>query len=169
MPLVELTTFVELNVKKRLESVDGVGEILLFGARRREVQVLIDPTRLDAYALTTNDVAAALAAQNLELPGGSIEAGSQRLSVRTLGRLQTPEQFADVVVATVGGSPVRVRDIGFVVDGGADPDLGVEPRREPGGVARRPQAERRQHRRPGRRDQEAHGHGGARRCRRPSR
>jgi HAE1 family hydrophobic/amphiphilic exporter-1 len=121
MPVVELTTFLEQRVQKRLESVNGVGEVLLFGARRREIQVQIDPDRLNAYALSTNDVAAALRSQNLELPGGRLEQGARELSVRTVGRVRTPDDFNDLVVATRGNSPIRIRDIGRVTDTGAAP------------------------------------------------
>ena len=121
MPVVELTTFLEQNVQKRLESVNGVGEVLLFGARRREIQVQIDPDRLNAYGLSTTDVAAALRSQNLELPGGRLEQGNRELSVRTVGRLRSPDAFNDLVVATRGNAPIRIRDIGRVVDTGEDP------------------------------------------------
>ena len=122
MPVVELTTFIEQNVQKRLESVNGVGEVLLFGARRREIQVQIDPDRLNAYGLSTTDVAAALRAQNLELPGGRLEQGNRELSVRTVGRLKSPDAFNDLVVATRGNSTIRIRDIGRVADTGAEPN-----------------------------------------------
>jgi HAE1 family hydrophobic/amphiphilic exporter-1 len=121
MPVVELTTYIEQNVQKRLESVAGVGEVSLFGARRREVQVKIDPDRLNGFGLTTTDVASALRAQNLELPGGRIEEGARDLSVRTLGRLRRPQEFEDVVVATRGGYSIRIRDIGQVEDTGVLP------------------------------------------------
>ena len=121
MPIVELTSYIEQNVQKRLESVSGVGEVVLFGARRRELQVQIDPDRLNAYALTTTDIANALRSQNLELPGGRIDQGTRDLSVRTLGRVRTPQEFADVVVATRAGSSIRIRDLGEVSDTGADP------------------------------------------------
>ncbi len=121
MPVVELTTYIEQNVQKRLESVNGVGEVVLYGSRRRQVQVRINPDLLNAYGLTTTDVAAALRAQNLELPGGRIEEGTRDLSVRTLGLLPRPADFADVVVATRNGYAVTISDIGQVVDGGADP------------------------------------------------
>ncbi len=100
MPSVELTTYIEQNVQKRIESVNGVGEVVLYGARRREMQVKVDPDRLNAYALSTSDVATALRAQNLELPGGRLEQGERDLSVRTVGRLRRPEDFEDLVVAT---------------------------------------------------------------------
>ena len=121
MPAVELTSYLEQNVQKRLESVNGVGEVFMFGARRRQVQIKIDPDRLNAYGLSTSDVAAALRAQNLELPGGRLEQGTRELSVRTLGRLQRPDEFADVVVATRENIPIRIRDLGTVEDTGADP------------------------------------------------
>jgi HAE1 family hydrophobic/amphiphilic exporter-1 len=121
MSAVELTTYLEQNVQKRIESVNGVGEVLLYGARRREIQVKVDPDRLNGYGLSTNDVAAALRAQNLELPGGHLEQGNRDLSVRTVGRLASPAEFLDLVVATRGNIPIRIRDIGTVVDAGADP------------------------------------------------
>ena len=121
MPAVELTTYIEQNIQKRIESVNGVGEVILYGSRRREVQVKIDPDRLHAYGLSTSDVAAALRAQNLELPGGRLEQGARELSVRTVGRLRRPADFEDLVVATRGNSPIRIRDLGTVEDTGATP------------------------------------------------
>jgi HAE1 family hydrophobic/amphiphilic exporter-1 len=121
MPAVELTSYLEQNVQKRLESVNGVGEVLMFGARRRQIQIKIDPDLLNAYSLSTSDVAAALRAQNLELPGGRLEQGTRELSVRTVGRLQRPEEFADVVVATRNNIAIRISDLGVVEDTGADP------------------------------------------------
>src|SRR5918996_2184286 len=121
MPAVELTSYLEQNVQKRLESVNGVGEVLMYGARRRQIQVKIDPDRLNAYALSTSDVAGALRAQNLELPGGRLEQGTRELSVRTVGRLTHPQEFLDVVVATRANMSIRIRDLGTVEDTGADP------------------------------------------------
>jgi HAE1 family hydrophobic/amphiphilic exporter-1 len=121
MLAVELTTFIEQNIQKRLESVNGVGEIVLYGRRRRELQVKVDPDRLAAYGLSTGDIATALRAQNLELPGGRLEQGQRDLSVRTVGRLARPEDFAEVVVASRGTIPVRIKDVAIVEDAGAPP------------------------------------------------
>jgi hydrophobe/amphiphile efflux-1 (HAE1) family protein len=121
MPAVELTTYIEQNVQKRLESVNGVGEVVLYGRRRREIQVKVDPDRLNGYGLSTSDVATALRQQNLELPGGRLEQGTRDLSVRTVGRLQKPSEFEDLVVATRGNIPIRISDIGTVEDTGEDP------------------------------------------------
>ncbi|MGH9370183.1 MAG: efflux RND transporter permease subunit, partial [Vicinamibacterales bacterium] len=121
MSAVELTTYLEQNVQKRLESINGVGEVVLFGARRRQVQVKIDPDRLSAYGLSTSDVATALRSQNLELPGGRLEQGTRELSVRTVGRLTRPQEFADLVVATRNNIPIRISDLGTIEDSGEDP------------------------------------------------
>jgi HAE1 family hydrophobic/amphiphilic exporter-1 len=121
MPSVELTTYIEQNIQKRLESVNGVGEVFLYGGRRRELQIKVDPDRLNGYGLSTTDVATALRAQNLELPGGHLEQGARDLSVRTVGRLSTPKEFEEVVVATRANIPIRIRDIGTVEDTGQNP------------------------------------------------
>jgi hydrophobe/amphiphile efflux-1 (HAE1) family protein len=121
MTAVELTTYVEQNIQKRIESVNGVGEVFLWGSRRREIQVRIDPDRLNAYGLSTTDVANALRSQNLELPGGRLEQGARELSVRTVGRLSRPQDFEDLVIATRANSSIRIRDVGVVQDTGADP------------------------------------------------
>ena len=100
--------------------------MILFGARRRR-----DPGQDRSGSAerlrrsSTTDVAAALRAQNLELPGGRLEQGARELSVRTVGRLDARrDEFDDVVVATRGNIPIRIRDIGTVEDTGADPDVG---------------------------------------------
>ena len=121
MTAVELTTYVEQNIQKRIESVNGVGEVFLWGSRRREIQVRIDPDRLNVYGLSTTDVANALRSQNLELPGGRLEQGARELSVRTVGRLSRPQDFEDLVIATRANSAIRIRDVGVVQDTGADP------------------------------------------------
>ena len=98
------------------------------------------------HGLTTTDVAGALRAQNLELPGGRIDEGARDLSVRTLGRLLRPADFADLVVATRNGYAIKVRDIGEVIDGGEDPTSVSVLNGRPAVVGRDSQAERRQHR-----------------------
>jgi HAE1 family hydrophobic/amphiphilic exporter-1 len=118
---VEVTTIVENVLKERLESINGVGEALIFGGRRREIHVSVDPDRLRAYDLTVGHVAQALRAQNLELPGGRVEEGQREVTIRTLGRLEDPEQFANIVIKTQNGYPIRVRDIGTVEDAGEEP------------------------------------------------
>ncbi len=115
--LRETTKLVDDRIKKNLESLSGVGEVRFVGDRQRQVQVWLDGEKLYSYNLNIDQVRAALAAQNVEVPGGRVDQGSREISLRTLGRLEKPQDFARIVVATVGGTPVRISDIGRVEDG----------------------------------------------------
>jgi hydrophobic/amphiphilic exporter-1 (mainly G- bacteria), HAE1 family len=119
--LRETTEIADKEIKRLLETVDGVGEVGLTGGRERQIRILADADKLDAYGLTINQFRAAIQNENVETPGGRIVRGESELGVRTLGRLSAVEQFSDVIVANVGGAPVRVRDLGRVEDSFAEP------------------------------------------------
>jgi hydrophobic/amphiphilic exporter-1 (mainly G- bacteria), HAE1 family len=121
MDVVQLTTMVQELVQKRIESADGVGEVFIWGARQRQIKILINPDRLRAYELSVNAVTNAVRAQNQELPGGNIVEGPKTLGIRTLSKLTSVEQFGEIVITTRNGFPIRVNDIGRVVEAGADP------------------------------------------------
>jgi HAE1 family hydrophobic/amphiphilic exporter-1 len=118
---IEVNTIVENVLKERLESINGVGQVIIYGGRRREIHVSVNPDRLRAYNLTVSDVARALRTQNLELPGGRVEEGEREVSVRTLGRLVDAAQFANITIKTQDAYPIRIRDIGTVEDAGVEP------------------------------------------------
>ena len=118
---IELTNIVQNEIRERIESADGVGEVVIFGGRGREIKVYVDPERLRAYNLSVTEVVNALRAQNLELPGGRLNEGARVVSLRTLSRIQKVEEFNDIIVATKNNYPVRVRDVGRVEDSGVDP------------------------------------------------
>ncbi|MFN2455459.1 MAG: efflux RND transporter permease subunit [Pyrinomonadaceae bacterium] len=119
--VLQLTELADKQIKQRLESASGVGDIFIYGARLRQINVQIDPDRLRAYNISVTDVAAALRAQNLELPGGRVNEGSKTITLRTMSRLPRVEDFNDIVIATKNNYSIRVRDIGRVEDGGVDP------------------------------------------------
>ena len=114
---VQLTILAEETLKRRLETVAGVGDVQVSGGSPREVRVNLRPDRLQALGITVPEVSAALARQNLEVPAGRVGRGSSEQLVRVAGRITTPAQFGDVIVATRGGEPVRVRDVATVQDG----------------------------------------------------
>jgi hydrophobic/amphiphilic exporter-1 (mainly G- bacteria), HAE1 family len=118
---VELTTLVQNQIQERIESADGVGEVVVFGGRAREIKIYIDPDRLRAYNLSVTEVSNALRAQNLELPGGRLDEGARTVTLRTLSRVTKVEDFNDIVITTRNGYAVKVRDIGRVEDSGVDP------------------------------------------------
>ncbi|HZT60080.1 MAG TPA: efflux RND transporter permease subunit, partial [Pyrinomonadaceae bacterium] len=117
----ELTDIANDQIVKRVESAYGVGDVTIYGARLRQINVHLDPDRLRAYNLSTADVANALRAQNLELPGGRVNEGSQTQTLRTMSRVDKVEEFNQIAVANRNGYTVKVSDIGTVEDGGVDP------------------------------------------------
>ena len=113
------------------------------GGRSRAINVIVDTDRLASYALSIDDVRQALIKQNLEVPGGLVDQGSRELVLRTLGRIESPEQFNDLIVANRNGYPIRIRDVGrFATFLGRSPDTAtpddvrqfqIEPEGHPGG------------------------------------
>ncbi|HXG02730.1 MAG TPA: efflux RND transporter permease subunit [Candidatus Binatia bacterium] len=116
-PLKELTEIADKVVKVELERAAGVGEVRLVGGLERAVNVWIDADRLAAYQIPITAVREALVRQNADLPGGNVTAGLTEQSLRTMGRVADPRAFNDLVVATINGAPVRIRDIGRAEDG----------------------------------------------------
>jgi HAE1 family hydrophobic/amphiphilic exporter-1 len=117
----EITEIADKRIKRQLETVKDIGAITLVGDRRREIQVFVDPAKLTAFNLSIQQVKEALQRQNVEIPGGRVTAGSREEGLRTLGRMETPEAFNDLIVADFKGSPVRVREIATVADGEEEP------------------------------------------------
>nr|MCU0256271.1 efflux RND transporter permease subunit [Vicinamibacterales bacterium] len=116
----ETTEFADKRLRRQLENVSGVGQVMVVGGRERQINVWLDAGRLQAYNLTVTDVTRALQAQNAEIPGGRIEAGRQVLSLRTLGRVPSVEQFERVVVRERGGYAITLGDVATIEDGMAE-------------------------------------------------
>jgi hydrophobic/amphiphilic exporter-1 (mainly G- bacteria), HAE1 family len=112
----EITEIADKQIKEVLETVQDVGEVSFFGERRREVRVLLDPNRLNAYGLTVQAVAGAIDRQNSETPGGTFIAGPSEISMRTMGRLRNVDDFARIVLSYKDGSVITVGDVARVTD-----------------------------------------------------
>ncbi|MBI1733584.1 MAG: efflux RND transporter permease subunit [Candidatus Rokubacteria bacterium] len=113
----ELTTIADKVVKPRLERSAGVGEVQVVGGLSRAISVWVDAHRLAAYQIPITAVRDALVRQNADVPGGNVTGAEREHSLRTMGRIADPAAFNDLVVATVNGRPVRIRDIGRAEDG----------------------------------------------------
>jgi multidrug efflux pump len=111
--LLELTDVAENIFKERLQTIEGVSEIRVWGAKTYAMRLWLDPNRLSAYQLTALDVRNALLRENIELPSGSVEGASTELTVRTMGRMSTPEEFNNLIIKEEGGRVVRLQDIGY--------------------------------------------------------
>jgi hydrophobic/amphiphilic exporter-1 (mainly G- bacteria), HAE1 family len=120
-PLKELTDIADKQIKQRLESVRGIGSVDIVGGRRREIQLWLDGDKLQAYHLTIDQVRNAIRAQDVEIPGGRIDQGPNELMLRTLGRIENVADFEKLIVATVKGAPIYLRDIAKVEDGYEEP------------------------------------------------
>lgn len=120
--LLQLSDIADRIVKQRLQSVDGVGRAQVFGEKRYSMRIWLSPTAMASRNITVQDVETAILTRNVEIPAGRIESLQREFSVRSMGELKTPEEFADIVVASQGTQLVRLGDIARV-------ELGPETRR----------------------------------------
>ena len=146
-PVRDITEYADKVLRRQLESVNGVGQVLVLGGRQRQINVWLDADRLRAYNLTVTDVSRALQAQNIEIPGGRIDQGPQSVTLRTRGRVQSVAEFNDIVVREKDGHPVRVGDVARVEDGEAEPETDRQRQRRRHRAPAGPPAVGHQHRR----------------------
>jgi len=112
----EITQIADKQIKQVLETVQDVGEVSLMGDRRREIRILLNPNRLNAYGLTVAQISSAVERQNTEIPGGSFISGPSEFSMRTMGRLRDVKEFANIVLAYKEGSVVKLGDVARITD-----------------------------------------------------
>ena len=113
--LLELSEIANNVFRERLQTIPGVSEVGVWGEKRYAMKLLLDPSRLAAHGLTPLDVKTALDRENVELPSGRVEGYNTELSIRTFGRLATPEEFNDLIIKQTNGSVVKLRDIGRAI------------------------------------------------------
>jgi hydrophobe/amphiphile efflux-1 (HAE1) family protein len=119
-PLREITEVADKKVRRAIENVSGVGQVTIIGGRKRQMNVWLDPLKLRSFGLSAADIQKAIAAQNLTLPGGDLDTGPEKLTVRVRGRVTSGEDLANVVVRQQADYPIRVRDVARVEDGEAE-------------------------------------------------
>jgi len=111
---------IEDDLKPLLEQIEGVAAVQVNGGEVRELQVNLDPRRLEALNLPLTEVAAKLTAENLDVPGGQVKRDGRAVSLRTKGEFASAGEIENVILRSTGGSTVRVRDVATVVDGFAE-------------------------------------------------
>ena len=116
---LEINDLLNRIVKPRLQTVTGVADVPIYGERRYAMRIWLDPERMAGYRLTTQDVEDAIRRNNLELPAGRIESQQREFSVTSQTELARPAQFSDIVIRTVNGFPVRMRDVARVEESAA--------------------------------------------------
>ena len=141
--MLELSEIANNNFKERLQTIPGVSEIRIWGEKKYSMKLQLDPVKMAGYRITPSDVRMALDRENVELPSGRIEGYRTELTIRTMGRLETPEQFNDLILRDEDGVVVRLRDVGraelqpenersLLRGNGAIPQVGIAVTPQPG-------------------------------------
>ena len=115
--LLELTDFAVNVIKERVQTIPEVSAVNIWGEKRYSMRLYLDPIKMAAAAVTPVDVRRALSQQNIELPAGRIEGANTELSLRTLGRLNTVEDFNNLILKAEPNRVVRLREVGYAIEG----------------------------------------------------
>ncbi|NVN91383.1 MAG: efflux RND transporter permease subunit [Desulfuromonadales bacterium] len=117
MSVRDLTTLVEKKIKKRFESVAGVGKVDMVGGQKREIKVELDPVRLDAIGLGVNDVVNGIRSENTNTPLGRITRDSSEYPLRIEGKPDRADQYRQMVISQRNGRPIPLSEVAQVSDG----------------------------------------------------
>jgi HAE1 family hydrophobic/amphiphilic exporter-1 len=120
LPIGALTEYADKTLRRQVENAYGVGDVQLRGDRERQINIFLDAYKMRAFGITTPDVISALQAQNVEIPAGRVEQEKQNLTLRTLGRFKSPQDFNKVLLRSGGGRQIKLQDVARVEDGLAD-------------------------------------------------
>ncbi|MEJ7738172.1 MAG: efflux RND transporter permease subunit [Chitinophagaceae bacterium] len=128
---LEISEYANNVLVERLQTIPGVTSIRIWGEKKYAMRVLFDPFKLSAYGLTPSDVQSALLRENVELPSGKITGNATELSVRTFGRVNTEEEFNNIIVKNINGSDVLLKNIGEAVLGPENEETMLKDRQIP--------------------------------------
>lgn len=117
----EVTEIAKRQIQEPLQTVAGIGNVFISGGRSRAINIRVDIDRLRAQGVSIEEVRLALANQNVETPGGIVDQGQRELVLRTLGRIEKPEDFNELIVSNRNGYSVRIKDIGNAEDSYEEP------------------------------------------------
>ncbi len=108
----EITDYVDRYVTDQVETIPGVAEARILGARKYSMRIWLDPIKMAAYSLTPQEIEDAIRAQNIEVPGGRIKSNAREFTIRTDTSLKTPAEFENIIIAQTGDIPIHLKDIG---------------------------------------------------------
>jgi len=110
--IMEVNALMENVIKERLQTIPGVGDIKIFGEKKYSMRLWLDPFKMASAGITSLDIKNAVSRENIELPSGRVEGDMTELTLRTLGLMETTEQFNDLIVKQEGNTILRLSDIG---------------------------------------------------------
>jgi len=114
---LQVTEYANNDLLEKLQTIPGVSTIVIWGEKRYAMRIWLNPSKLSAYNLTPRDVQVALQNQNVELPSGKIAGNATELSVRTFGKINTEEEFNNVIIKSINGADIKLKEIGEAVLG----------------------------------------------------
>ena len=114
---LQVTEYANNNLLEKLQTIPGVSNIMIWGEKRYAMRIWLNPGKMSAYGIIPSDIQQALQNQNVELPAGKISGNATELSVRTFGKLNTEEEFNNVIIKNINNTDVRLKDIGEAVLG----------------------------------------------------
>jgi multidrug efflux pump len=124
--LLQVTEYAENNIVERLQTIPGVSSISVWGEKRYAMRIWFKPDKMQAYGISMDDVQQALLTQSVELPAGKISGNTTELSVRTFGKLNTEEQFNNLIVKNIGSVNIKLKDVADVVLGPENEESGLK-------------------------------------------
>lgn len=119
--LLELSEIAELTVKEQLQTIQNVSSVDIWGQYRYSMRLWLEPVKMAAYSLTPMDVKRAVDRENVELPAGNIEGDAIELSIRTMGLMESPEEFNNLIIKEDDNRTIRFKDIGYAELGPENP------------------------------------------------
>jgi multidrug efflux pump len=123
--IMELSDYAENVIREKIQTIPGVSAVNVFGSKLPAMRLWMDPSKMNAFGLTAQDVQNALNRENVELPGGKLRGDVTEMTVKTFGRLRTEEEFNNMIIRQVGSSTIRFKDIGEAVLGPDNEETGA--------------------------------------------
>jgi multidrug efflux pump len=123
---LEITEFANNDLVERIQTVPGVSGVSIWGEKKYAMRIWFDPNKMSAYTLTPQDVQAALLRENVELPSGKVAGDATELGIRTFGKLNTEDEFNNLIIKNVNGADIRLKDIGEAVLGPENEESGLK-------------------------------------------
>lgn len=114
---LEVTEYANNNLLERLQTIPGVSGIQIWGEKRYSMRIWFDIAKLNSYGLIASDIQTAIQRQNVELPSGKISGDATELSVRTFGKINTEEEFNNIIVKNINGTDIKLKDVGEAILG----------------------------------------------------
>ena len=114
---LQITEFANNNLVERIQTIPGVSGVNIWGEKKYAMRIWFNPAKMSAFSLTPKDVQNALLRENVELPAGKISGNATELGIRTFGKLNTEDEFNNLIVKNINGTDIRLKDIGEAVLG----------------------------------------------------